>query len=119
MRCVFRVFCCSTIATLCWLSHWRFVATPVAAADSIEELPAVLFSDSFDDALLLKRGRFDGTLVIERANIVLRSTDFPNMKFNQFLLTPYFGPGLLPHAQTLWIDELAVGTQRLEPGMRK
>jgi hypothetical protein len=36
------------------------------------------------------------------------------MKFNQFLLTPYFGPGLLPKAQTLWIDELAVGTKRVE-----
>ena len=31
----------------------------------------------------------------------------------RILLTPYFGPGLLPHAQTLWFDELAVGTQRL------
>jgi hypothetical protein len=36
------------------------------------------------------------------------------MKFNQLLLLPYFGPGLLPHAQTLWIDELAVGTKRLD-----
>jgi len=35
------------------------------------------------------------------------------MKFNQFLLAPYFGPGLLPHAQKLWIDELAVGTKRI------
>lgn len=34
------------------------------------------------------------------------------MKFNQFLLTPYFGPGLLPHEQTLWIDELAVHRDR-------
>jgi hypothetical protein len=42
-------------------------------------------------------------------------TDFPKMKFNQFLLLPYFGPGLLPHAQTLWIDELAVGTERVGP----
>lgn len=42
-----------------------------------------------------------------------RSTDFPKMKFNQFLLTPYFGPGLLPHAQTLWVDELVVGTGRV------
>ena len=56
---------------------------------------------------------FDGTLVVDRQDVVLRSTDFPTMKFNQFLLTPYFGPGLLPHAQTLWIDELAVGTERL------
>ena len=61
------------------------------------------------------RGWFDGKLVIDRTNVVLRSTDFPKMKFNQFLLTPYFGPGLLPHEQTLWIDELAVGTNRLGP----
>jgi hypothetical protein len=60
------------------------------------------------------RGWFDGKLVIEETKVVLRSTDFPKMKFNQFLLTPYFGPGLLPHAQTLWIDELSVGTKRLE-----
>lgn len=61
------------------------------------------------------RGWFDSKLVIDRTNAVLRSTDFPKMKFNQFLLTPYFGPGLLPHEQTLWIDELAVGTKRLGP----
>ena len=58
------------------------------------------------------RGWFDGKLVIDHTDVVLRSTDFPGMKFNQFLLTPYFGPGLLPHAQTLWIDDLAVGTKR-------
>jgi hypothetical protein len=61
------------------------------------------------------RGWFDGKLVIDRTDVILRSTDYPKMKFNQFLLTPYFGPGLLPHAQTLWIDELAVGTKRLGP----
>lgn len=61
------------------------------------------------------RGWFDGELVIDRTDVVLRSTDFPKMKFNQFLLTPYFGPGLLPHEQTLWIDELAVATSRLGP----
>ncbi|MDP2983846.1 MAG: hypothetical protein Q8O92_11015 [Candidatus Latescibacter sp.] len=55
------------------------------------------------------RGWFDGKLVIDRTDVVLRSTDFPEMKFNQFLLLPYFGPGLLPHEQTLWIDELGVG----------
>lgn len=58
------------------------------------------------------KGWFDGELVIDRNDVVLRSTDFPKMKFNQFLLTPYFGPGLLPHEQTLWIDELTVGTKR-------
>ena len=61
------------------------------------------------------RGWFDGKLVIDQQAVILRSTDFPKMQFNQFLLTPYFGPGLLPHAQTLWLDELSVATQRLTP----
>jgi hypothetical protein len=59
------------------------------------------------------RGWFDGKLVIEHTDVILRSTDFPNMKFNQFLMAPYFGPGLLPHAQKLWIDEMVVGTKRI------
>lgn len=59
------------------------------------------------------QGWFDGKLVVERNDVIFRSTDFPEMKFNQFLLTPYFGPGLLPHEQTLWIDELTVGNQRI------
>jgi len=61
------------------------------------------------------RAWFDGKLVIERTDIIFRTADFPGMKINQFLLAPYFGPGLLPHAQTLWIDELAVGTKRVGP----
>jgi hypothetical protein len=65
------------------------------------------------------RGWFDGKLVIDRTDVVLRSTDFPDMKFNQYLLAPYFGPGLLPHSQTLWLDELAVGTDRPAPAKGK
>ena len=60
------------------------------------------------------RGWVDGRLVIERSDVVFRSTDFPKMKFNQFLMLPYFHDGV-PHDQTLWIDELAVGTKRLPP----
>ena len=65
------------------------------------------------------RGWFDGKLVVDRTDVVLRSTDFPNMKFNQYLLTPYFGPGLLPQEQTLWIDELVVATDRLEAAAKE
>jgi hypothetical protein len=65
------------------------------------------------------RGWFDGKLVVDRSDVILRSTDFPAMKFNQFLMTPYFGPGMLPHAQKLWIDELAVGTTRIGPVPRE
>jgi hypothetical protein len=61
------------------------------------------------------RGWFDGKLVVEHTNVVLRSTDYPAMQLNQLLLAPYFGPGLLPHPQKLWIDELAVGRERLGP----
>lgn len=67
------------------------------------------------------RGWFDGKLVLDRTDVILRSTDFPDMKFNQFLMAPYFGPGLLPHAQKLWIDEMVVGTKRigsLKPGAK-
>ncbi len=59
------------------------------------------------------QGWFDGKLVVDQTQVVLRSTDFPAMKFNQFLLTPYFGPGLLPQAQRLWVDELSVSTERM------
>jgi len=59
------------------------------------------------------RGWFDGKMVIDHIDVVLRSTDFPNMKFNQFLMAPYFGPGLLHQAQKLWIDELVIAKQRI------
>lgn len=54
---------------------------------------------------------FDDQEVIERNDVVFRTIDFPKMQFNQFLLTPYFGSGLLPQAQTLWIDELVVSNK--------
>lgn len=57
------------------------------------------------------RGWVDGQLLIDRDDVVLRSTDFPEMRFNQFLMLPYFHHGV-PHDQTLWIDEVVVGTQR-------
>lgn len=60
------------------------------------------------------RAWVDGNPVIERTDVVFRSPDFPLMKFNQFLMLPYFHHGV-PHDQTLWIDHLAVGTKRLGP----
>ena len=58
------------------------------------------------------RGWVDGKFVIERTDVLFRSTDFPRMKFNQFMMLPYFHDGV-PHEQTLWIDELAVETKRI------
>jgi hypothetical protein len=65
------------------------------------------------------RGWFDNELVVDHTDVILRSSDFPKMQFNQLLLLPYFGPGLLPHEQALWIDELAVGTKRIGPLEKK
>ncbi len=59
------------------------------------------------------RGWFDGEKVIDRTDVVFRSTDFPDMKINQFLMAPYFGPGLLNNAQKLWIDEMVVGKSKI------
>jgi hypothetical protein len=61
------------------------------------------------------RGWFDGKLVIDHSDVVLRSTDFPDMKFNQFLVAPYFGPGLLNNSQKLWIDELVISSRSIGP----
>jgi hypothetical protein len=59
------------------------------------------------------RAWFDGLLIVDRQDLILRSIDFLKMKFNRFLLTPCFGPGMLPHAQALWIDDLVVATNRV------
>ena len=59
------------------------------------------------------RGWFDGKLVIEHTDVVFRSTDFPDMQINQFLIGPYFSPGLINNAQKLWIDELIVSTKKI------
>ncbi len=61
------------------------------------------------------RGWFDGRIVIDKQDAILRSTDFPGMKINQLLIAPYFGPGLLDNSQKLWIDELVVSTERSGP----
>ena len=61
------------------------------------------------------RGWFDGQLVIEHTDVILRSPDFPGMKFNQFLMAPFFGPGNLDNNQKVWIDELVVSTERVGP----
>jgi len=52
----------------------------------------------------------DGTLVVDQANVYLRTAQFATQKFNQFLLSPYIGDGS-PIAQDLWIDNLVVADQ--------
>lgn len=65
------------------------------------------------------RGAARGTIAEGSRDLVLRSTDFPKMKFHPFLLTPSFGHGLLPNAPKLWIDDLEVATERIGPNAAK
>lgn len=50
---------------------------------------------------------WDGVLVIDVHDAVLRTGQHPEMRFNQFLMAPYFGPGV-PHEQWAWIDEVQI-----------
>ena len=52
---------------------------------------------------------YDGDLIIDHRDVVFRTGRHPDMKINQFLMTPYFGPGA-PHEQTIWIDNLRITT---------
>ncbi len=55
---------------------------------------------------------FDGLLVIDHTNVLLRTGAHASMKFNQLLIGPYIGDGS-PVDQTMWIDNLTVATGRI------
>ena len=52
---------------------------------------------------------FDGELIMDYGDVVFRTGTHPDMKINQFLMAPYFGPGA-PRAQRIWIDDLRIFT---------
>jgi len=60
---------------------------------------------------------FDGKLIIDHENILMRTGIHPNMKFNQFLIGPYMGDGS-PVEQTMWIDNLTVANNRGTPDIK-
>jgi len=54
---------------------------------------------------------YDGTLIINHSNVVMRTGQNPAMMFNQFLIAPWIGDGS-PVDQTFWVDNLTVSTAR-------
>ena len=52
---------------------------------------------------------YDGTALIDVEDAVLRTAEYPGMKFNQFLLAPHIGNGS-PIDQSLWVEDLLVAT---------
>ncbi|HYT71567.1 MAG TPA: Ig-like domain-containing protein, partial [Gemmatimonadales bacterium] len=55
---------------------------------------------------------FDGRLVIERTNVLMRTGAHAGMKFNQLAVAPWIGDGS-PVDQTMWADNLTVATDRV------
>ena len=54
---------------------------------------------------------FNGTLVIDRKDILYRTGARPNIQFRQFAIAPYIGDGS-PVDQTMWVDDLLIATAR-------
>jgi len=54
---------------------------------------------------------YDGQLVIDRTNVIMRTAQHPTMKFNQFIIAPYIGDSS-PVDQSFWIDDLMLATSR-------
>lgn len=50
---------------------------------------------------------WDGVLIFERTNLIMRTATRPNLRFNQFLLAPYIGDGS-PVTQSMYISDLSV-----------
>jgi hypothetical protein len=55
---------------------------------------------------------FNGTLVLDRHDILFRTGANPTIQFSQFLIAPYIGDGS-PVDQSMFVDNLRVGTARL------
>ena len=54
---------------------------------------------------------FNGTLVIDRHDMLFRTGARPTIQFHQFMIAPYIGDGS-PVDQYMWIDDLTVATGR-------
>jgi hypothetical protein len=52
---------------------------------------------------------FDDKKLLDERQVVFRTGQHPQMKIDQFLMAPYYGPGV-PHEQWIWIDELRIYT---------
>jgi len=54
---------------------------------------------------------FDGVLMTDIHNAVIRTGQHPTMRFNQFIIGPFMGQGS-PVDQTFWVDNLTVATSK-------
>lgn len=57
---------------------------------------------------------YDDSLLINKNDVEMRTAMQPLLAFNQILVAPYIGDGS-PVAQSMWIDDLVLGTKRTPP----
>jgi len=55
---------------------------------------------------------FNGTLIIDRHDILYRTGSHPTLQLNQFMIAPYIGDGS-PVDQSMWVDNLKLATGRI------
>lgn len=84
-------------------NDWHFV-------EAYFKLNSIVGSKGVADGII--RYWFDGEMIIDAPDVMLRTGQYPNMKFNQFLIAPYIGDGS-PIEQIMWIDNLTVATGRV------
>lgn len=53
----------------------------------------------------------DGQQIMNHTNVVMRTGQYPNLKFNQLVIGPFMGNGA-PGNQTFWLDDLQVSTAK-------
>jgi len=96
-----------------WQADRVLLGSPVAPDEttSWHEIRARFRLNSVADGVTHRDGVlqmwFDGELIIDVQNAVLRSARHSFMMFNQLFLGPYYGPGV-EQPQSIWIDDIRV-----------
>ena len=83
-------------------NDWHFV-------EAYFKLNSIVSNKGVNDGIV--QYWFDGQLIIDKRDVLLRTGANPTMQFNQFVIAPYIGDGS-PITQSMWIDNLTVATAR-------
>jgi hypothetical protein len=83
-------------------NDWHFV-------EAYFKLNSIFEGKGIADGIM--RYWYDDQLIIDHDDVVLRTGQYPDMKFNQFMIAPWIGDGS-PVDQTVWVDNLTVATSR-------
>lgn len=99
-----------------WTAPGAFTDTPGSNDKADWHFVEVYFAmNSIRDGRGVPDGRIrwvqDGRLLIRSDRILFRTGQHPTLRFDQFAMLPYIGPGS-PAAQTFWVDDLTVATGR-------